>query len=91
MNKDELVAEVVERTGTTKTMAKNCIDAVFDAVAGAIAKGDEVRVPGFGVFSGPTREAHEGRNPRTGETVKIAAMRVPKFKASKTLKDQLSP
>ena len=92
MNKNELVAAVAEEAGMTKADAGNAIDAVFNAIAGALKKGDDVRIIGFGTFSRSFRPASEGRNPRdpNGPKIKIAAAYRPKFKAGKGLKDALN-
>ena len=90
MNKLDLIAEVAKNTGLTKTDATKATDALLDAVTAALKKGDEVRLVGFGTFSVASREATTGRNPRTGEEIKIAASKQPKFKAGKTLKDALN-
>lgn len=90
VNKNELVAAVADQAGITKADAGNAIDAVFNAIEGALKKGDEVRVVGFGTFSVASRAATTGRNPRTGETIQIKASKQPKFKAGKGLKDALN-
>ena len=90
MNKLDLIAEVAKNTGLTKTDVTKATDALLDAVTAALKKGDEVRLVGFGTFSVASREATTGRNPRTGEEIKIAASKQPKFKAGKTLKDALN-
>ena len=90
MNKNELIADVAERTGLTKAAAGEAVDATFAAVTEALKKGDEVRIIGFGNFSVTQRAATEGRNPRTGETIKIPASKTPKFKAGKGLKDSVN-
>ena len=90
MNKLDLIAEVAKNTGLTKTHATKATDALLDAVTAALKKGDEVRLVGFGTFSVASREATTGRNPRTGEEIKIAASKQPKFKAGKVLKDALN-
>ncbi len=87
MNKNDLVAQVAEGAELSKTDAAKAVDAVFDAIAEALKKGDEVRLVGFGTFSVSERAASEGRNPRTGEKIDIEASRQPKFKAGKGLKD----
>ncbi len=87
MNKNDLVAEVAERAEISKTDAAIAVDSVFDAIADALKKGDEVRLVGFGTFSVTERAASEGRNPRTGEKISIEASRQPKFKPGKGLKD----
>lgn len=90
MNKLDLIAEVAKNTGLTKTDATKAMDALLGAVTAALKKGDEVRLVGFGTFSVASREATTGRNPRTGEEIKIAASKQPKFKAGKVLKDALN-
>ncbi|MGI9311812.1 MAG: HU family DNA-binding protein [bacterium] len=90
MNKAELVDAVATRAGLTKTDAANAVDAVFDAIAGALSSGGTVSLVGFGTFSISNRAARTGRNPRTGETINIAASRVPKFKAGKSLKEAVN-
>lgn len=90
MNRNELVESVAEDTGLPRKDAAKAVDGVFDAIAKALKAGDEVRLVGFGTFSVAERAASEGRNPRTGEAIQIAAARVPKFKAGKGLKDSLN-
>lgn len=89
MNKNDLIAVVAESAGLTKADAGKAVDALFDAITGALKKGDEVRLVGFGTFAVAERAASEGRNPRTGEKIAIAASKQPKFKAGKGLKDAL--
>ncbi|MGU3574885.1 HU family DNA-binding protein [Brucellaceae bacterium C25G] len=90
MNKNELVASVAEKGGLTKADAATAVDAVLAAVTSALQAGDEVRLPGFGVFSVSHRAATTGRNPSTGAEVAIAARNVPKFSAGKGLKDAVN-
>ena len=90
MNKTELIAAVAEKTGLTKKDAERVINATFESVTEALAKGDKVAVSGFGNFEVKAREARVGRNPRTKETIEIPATRQPVFKASKTLKDTVA-
>lgn len=90
MNKNDLVAHVADAAGLTKTDAGKAVDAVFDSITGALAKGDEVRLVGFGTFVVAQRAASQGRNPRTGETIEIPESKQPKFKPGKTLKDALN-
>ena len=87
MNKNDLVNAVAANSGLTKADAAKAVDSVFDAIAGALKGGDEVRLVGFGTFAVAERAASEGRNPRTGEKIAIAASKQPKFKAGKGLKD----
>lgn len=72
---------------TTKVQAEQVVDKVFDSIVASLKKGEEVSVAGLGIFSVKQRAARDARNPRTGETVKVAAMKVPKFRAAKALKD----
>ena len=88
MTKQDLVNKVAE-TGITKKQAAAAIDAVVDAVKGALAEGDRVNLVGFGSFSVRERAAREGRNPRTGKKLKIAAKKVPVFKPGKELKESV--
>lgn len=81
---------MAEDTGLSKKDAATAVDGVFDAITKALQGGAEVRLVGFGTFSVSDRAASEGRNPRTGEPIQIAASRVPKFKAGKGLKDSLN-
>ena len=90
MNKNEFVSAVATKADINKTEAARAVDAVFDAITDALKSGDEVRLVGFGTFAVSARAASEGRNPRTGETIKIAASKQPKFKAGKGLKDALN-
>ena len=86
MTKQDLVNEVAE-VGITKKQASDAVNAVFDTIKDALAKGEKVSLVGFGSFSVKKRKAREGRNPRTGKPLKIAAKTVPVFKAGKALKD----
>ncbi|MBB5751225.1 HU family DNA-binding protein [Prosthecomicrobium pneumaticum] len=90
MNKNDLIAAVAEQTGLSKASAGEAVDATFKAIEGALKAGDEVKIIGFGNFSVAKRAATEGRNPRTGETIEIAASNTPKFKAGKGLKDAVN-
>lgn len=90
MNKNDLVASVAEHTGLSKGDSTKAVDAVFDSITAALKKGDEVRLVGFGTFAVAERAASEGRNPRTGEKIKISASKQPKFKAGKGLKDAIN-
>lgn len=89
MNKNDLVTAVSNSSGLSKSDAAKAVDGLFDAITGALKGGDEVRLVGFGTFSVADRAASEGRNPRTGETIKIPASKQPKFKAGKGLKDSV--
>lgn len=90
MNKAELIDAVASRAGLTKTDAGEAVDATFEAITNALAQRDTVALIGFGTFSTSDRAARTGRNPRTGETINIAATCVPKFKAGKGLRDAVN-
>ncbi len=90
MNKNELIAAVADQAGLTKADASKAVEAVFDTVTGALKKGDDVRLVGFGTFSVSKRKASVGRNPRNGEPMNIPASTQPKFKAGKGLKDAVN-
>jgi DNA-binding protein HU-beta len=90
VNKNDLVAAVTDTTGLSKSQAAGAVDSVFDAIAGALKNGDEVRLVGFGTFSVARRAASRGRNPRTGDPITIKASNQPKFKAGKGLKDAVN-
>jgi DNA-binding protein HU-beta len=91
MNKSELVDALADATGMTKADAGRAVDALFGTGGGVIAKalkkGKRVQITGFGTFETKKRKARTGRNPRTGETIKIAATKTPGFRAGKGLKD----
>ena len=90
MNKQDLISTVAESSGLSKNDATKAVEGVFDAITGALKKGVEVRLVGFGTFSVSQRKASTGRNPRTGETMTIKASAQPKFKAGKGLKDSVN-
>ncbi len=90
MNKSEFVGEVAEASGLTKADAERAVDAVFKVVKDALKAGDSISLVGFGTFVVRERAARTGRNPRTGDTLKIKASKVPAFKAGKALKDALA-
>jgi len=90
VNKNELVDAVATAATIKKSEAETVIDAVFDSITKELKKGGEVRLTGFGTFVVSHRAATEGRNPRTGETIKIAARKVPRFRAGKGLKDAIA-
>ena len=87
MNKNELVDAVAVATGLKKQEAEQAVDAVFESITTELKKGSEVRLVGFGTFHVTHRAASEGRNPRTGEKIMLAASKQPKFRAGKGLKD----
>lgn len=90
MNKQDLVSKVADKADISKTKAAAAVDAVIDAIKTSLKKGDDVRLVGFGTFSVAKRAATTGRNPRTGEAIKIAASKQPKFKAGKELKEAVN-
>ena len=90
MNKTDLISQVAAASGLTKIDADKSIDALFTAITLALKSGEEVRVVGFGTFSVTQRTAKEGRNPRTGAPIKIAASKRPKFSAGKGLKEAVN-
>lgn len=87
MNKTDLIAKVAELTDFTKKDASKAVDAVFDAITGALKDGDSVQLIGFGSFEVRKRSARKGRNPQTGAEIEIAASNVPAFKPGKAFKD----
>jgi DNA-binding protein HU-beta len=90
MNKNDIAEAVAEATDKSKADAVKAVDCVFETISGALKNGDGVQLIGFGSFSVTDRAAREGRNPRTGETLQIAASKQPKFKAGKALKDAVN-
>ncbi|HEU4618752.1 MAG TPA: HU family DNA-binding protein [Gammaproteobacteria bacterium] len=90
MNKAELVDAVAGAANLSKADATRAVDAVVEAITSALKKGQQVSVVGFGTFSVKHRSARSGRNPRTGDTINIAASNVPGFKAGKALRDAVN-
>ena len=90
MNKTELIAAVAEKAELSKKDADKAVAAVFAAIEDALKAGDKVQLIGFGTFEVKERAAREGRNPSTGETIKIAASKVPSFKAGAALKKSVN-
>jgi len=90
VNKSELVDLIASRADISKASAGDALEAVLDGITGALASGNSVTLVGFGTFSVSRRSARDGRNPRTGETIKIKASNLAKFKAGKALKDALN-
>ena len=86
VNKDELARDVAEKSGLEVGQAKRALEATLAAIEEQIGEGNEVRLTGFGKFSVSQRSARQGRNPRTGESMEIAAKTVPKFSAGAELK-----
>ena len=91
MNTAEIADQLAGAHGLTKTAAKQVVEDVLKAIADAVAKGDEVSLPGFGKFKVQARAARTGRNPATGATINIAASKKLSFSPAKTLKDALNP
>lgn len=87
MNKSELVAAIAQNAELSKKDAENALTATINAISKTLAEGDKVQLVGFGTFDVRERAAREGKNPRTGEVIKIAASKVPSFKAGRALKD----
>lgn len=90
MNRTDLAVKVGERMGIDEKAADEAIKAVFGAIADALKEGEKVSIVGFGSFSSKTRDAHEARNPASGETVWVEACRSVAFKAGQTLKENLN-
>lgn len=90
MNKSELIDAIASSADLSKADAGRALDATIEAITGALKSGDSVSLVGFGTFSVKQRAAREGRNPQTGQTIKIAAATVPGFKAGKALKDAVN-
>ena len=89
MNKSELTEAVADQAGLTKADAGRALDAMIGAISKTLKKGDTVSLIGFGTFSVNKRAARTGRNPATGETIKIKASKTPSFKAGKAFKDAI--
>jgi len=90
MNKEGLVDQVAQGTGQTKKQATAAVDAVFASIAGALRRGEKVTVVGFGTFQVKTRAARDGRNPKTGDRIRIPPRKVPSFTAGKDLKSEVN-
>ena len=91
MNKTELIAAVAEKAEISKKDAEKAVKAFTDVVSEELVNGGKIQLVGFGTFEVSERPAREGRNPRTGETMTIAATKTPKFKVGKALKDMVNP
>ena len=87
MNKQSIVEAVHAKLGGTKVQAELAVDTMVESIVGGLKKGDEVSIAGIGIFSVKMRKARQARNPRTGEAISVAAMKVPKFRAAKALKE----
>ena len=90
MNKSELVAAMAAKAELSKKDSEKALKAFIDVVTEELTKGEKIQLVGFGTFEVSERAAREGRNPQTGETMKIAASKAPKFKAGKALKDVIN-
>ncbi len=90
MTKKELVQNIAQEAGITKTVAEKALNAVLDGITKALAEGDKVTFVGFGTFSTAKRPARKGRNPKTGKEINIPASVVPKFKPGKSLKEEVA-
>jgi len=89
VNKGELIDNVASEIGVTKREAKKAVECVFGTITNCLAKGDAVRLVGFGTFGSRKRAARMARNPRTGEKIQVKAINVPFFKAGKELKEKV--
>jgi nucleoid DNA-binding protein len=87
MNKAAIAEAVHAKLGSTKVQAEEVVDIMIDSIVSTLSKGGEVSIAGLGIFSTKTRASRQARNPRTGEAITVPAMRVPKFRAAKALKD----
>jgi len=87
ISKDALSDAIVKKIAVSKRVATDALNAIIDEITTTLAKGGQVTITGFGTFKVSKRAARTGRNPKTGEALKIPAMKVPKFKAGKSLKD----
>ncbi len=90
MNKAELIDKISKDAGVTKTQANDALDSFTNSVVASLKKGDRVTLVGFGTFSVSERSARNGRNPQTGEVIKIKARKVPKFKAGKEFSTKIA-
>jgi len=91
MNVTELAEQIASKHGVEKKQARQLVEGVFQAVVQAAQKGDEVSIPGFGKFKVAARDARQGRNPATGETIQIAASKKLAFTPAKQVKDAMNP
>ena len=90
MNKGELVDQIAEKSGVTKKQADAILTAALDSIVEAVSSGDKVTLVGFGTFEPRSRKEREGRNPKTGEALKIPATTIPAFSAGKVFKDKVA-
>ncbi len=87
MNKQALIETISEKIGVTKVQGEQAIDCMIEAIVATLKQGGEVSIAGLGIFAAKQRAARTARNPRTGESIQVPAMRVPKFRPAKGLKD----
>jgi DNA-binding protein HU-beta len=90
MTKAELIESVASKVDLPRAIAERAVNTMFDEMTAALSQGDKVNISGFGTFSVSTRKARTGRNPKTGQSIEIAASRAAKFKPGKTLKDEVN-
>ena len=90
MNKQDMIEQIAQAAEVSKSAAERAVDALVSAIKTSLKKGDMVTLVGFGTFYVGTRKARQGRNPRTGEALTIAAAKAPKFRAGKALKDAIN-
>lgn len=91
MNKNDVVNQLSDRTGLSKSDTQKAVDGIFDLITDSLKSGEEVRISGFGVFVVSNRAGGKGRNPQTGEEITIKPSRAARFRAGKPLKDALNP
>ena len=87
MNKETMIEKIAEDAGINKAQANKALQSMLDSITNTLKQGDKVTLTGFGTFAVSERKAREGRNPQTGETIRIPGGNVPRFKAGKNLKD----
>jgi len=87
MNKADIAEKIHQKLGGTKVQAEEVVDTMIDSIVGTLKTGGEVSIAGLGIFSTKTRAARQARNPRTGESISVPSMKVPKFRAAKALKE----
>ncbi len=87
MNKADIINKIADEIGTTKADAERAVEVIITTIEKSLKSGEEVSIAGLGIFSAKVRNARTARNPRTGEAIEVPAMRVPKFRPAKALKD----
>ena len=87
MNKQDIIESVHEVLGGTKKASEDIVELIISKIVGTLKKGEDVSIAGLGIFAVKARKARTARNPKTGELIQVAAMKVPKFRAAKALKD----